>query len=207
MKSPRYSKIALAAALKYCAAAVVVCAVLVGFMNTRRAAAERRNVLAAQLIQDARARLDRANEHRALIETYRDPYDRLVREGLVERFDRAAAGDWFEAAIRARGAGTVDGYVIGKDTPYSGAESAELTAFRIVSHPLEFSAKVLDEDEFVALLTSIETQVPGTTAEEACSLTRNREPGEVAPLTARCALIWYEFAPTTIGLTANAAGT
>jgi hypothetical protein len=195
MKASRYSSAALSMTIKGCVAAIVICVLLVGFMHSRRAASEQRSETAAQHIVIARAQLSRANERQALVEKYLGPYDRLVREGSMQRFDRAAAGDWFEAAIRGPGAAAVDSYLIGKDTPFSGAESAELTAFQIISHPLEFTAKVNNEDDFVELMRMIETRVPGTTAEEACSLTRGLASDSMEPLAVRCALVWYEFMP------------
>ena len=194
MKASRYSAAALSLTIKSCLAAIVMCALLVGFMHTRRAGAEHRYELAAQHIVIARAHLGRANERRALIEQYLGPYDRLVREGSMQRFDRAAAGDWFEAAIRGTGSGAVDSYLISKDAPFAGTESAEMTAFQVIAHPLEFTAKVADEDEFVDLMMTIETRLPGTTAEEACSLTREPASDSLEPLAVRCALVWYEFA-------------
>jgi hypothetical protein len=206
-KSARYTAAALAATIKYCVAALIVCILLIGIMRARRSAAEHRDALAAQHIRGARQHLDRANERRALTEKYLAPYNRLVHEGSMQRFDRAAAGDWFEAAIRGPEDGAVDGYVIGKDVPYAGAENAELTAFRIISHPLEFTAKVDDEDEFVELMKTIETRLPGTSAAESCSLSRDRESGlRIAPVDARCSVIWYEFAPNDAALSANALG-
>jgi hypothetical protein len=207
MKSSRYSAAALAATLKCCVAALIVCILLIGFMRAARRAAEHRNELASQRIQVARAHLDRANERRALVEQYLGPYNQLVQEGSMQRFDRAAAGDWFEAAIRGPVERAVDGYVIGKDAPYVGHENAELSAFRIVSHPLEFTATVEDEDEFADMMKSIETRLPGTTAEEACSLHHDRESGRNEPLAVRCEVIWYEFAPHDAILGANARGT
>jgi hypothetical protein len=207
-KSSRYTAAALAATIKYCVAALIVCILLIGIMRARRSAAEHRDDLAAQHIRIARAHVERANERRALTEKYIAPYNRLVREGSMQRFDRAAAGDWFEAAIRGPEDGAVAGYVIGKDVPYAGAESAELTAFRIIAHPLEFTAQVADEDEFVALMKSIETRLPGTSAAEGCSLSRDRESGlSLEPLAVRCNVVWYEFAPTDAALSANALGT
>jgi hypothetical protein len=204
-QSSRNTAAALAATFKYCVAALIVCVVLIGIMRARRSVAEHRDELAAQHIRVARASLDRANERRALTEKYLAPYNRLVQEGSMQRFDRAAAGDWFEAAIRGPEEDAVDAYMIGKDVPYAGAESAELTAFRIISHPLEFTAKVDDEDEFVALMKSIETRLPGTSAAEACSLSRDRESGlSVEPLAVRCSVVWYEFAPADAALSANA---
>jgi hypothetical protein len=206
-QSSRYTAAALAATLKYCVAALVVSILLIGVMRTRRSAAEHRDDLAAQHIRIARASLDRANERRALTEKYLVPYSRLVREGSMRRFDRAAAGDWFEAAVRGGKDGVVEGYTIGKDIPYVGAENAELTAFRIISHPLEFTGKVDDEDEFVDLMKSIETRLPGTSAAEACSLSRDRESGlSMEPLAVRCNVVWYEFAPSEAALSANAQG-
>jgi hypothetical protein len=203
--SSRNTAAALAATIKYCVAAFIVCILLIGIMRARRSAAEHRNDLAAQHIRTARAHLDRANERRALTEKYLVPYNQMVREGSMQRFDRAAAGDWFEAAVRGPEDGAVDGYVIGKDISYSGAENAELTAFRIISHPLEFTAKVDDEDEFVDLMKSIETRLPGTSAAEACSLSRDRESGlRIEPLAVRCNVVWYEFAPADAALSANA---
>src|ERR1700736_5911639 len=125
MKTSRYSLAALSMTIKSCVAAIVLCALLVGFMHTRRATAEQRNELAAQHILIARAQLSRANERQALVEKYLGPYDRLVHDGSMQRFDRAAAGDWFEGAIRRPGASDVDSYLIGKDTPFNGTESAE----------------------------------------------------------------------------------
>ena len=123
----------------------------------------------------------------------------------MQPFDRAAAGDWFEAAIGGPATLAIDGYVIGKDVPYAGAENAELSAFRIISHPLEFTATVDDEDEFVELMKSIETRLPGTSAAEGCSLSRDRESGlRMEPLAVRCNVVWYEFAPTGAALSANA---
>jgi hypothetical protein len=204
MKSPRYSKAALQITLQLCVASIVVCALMVGSMSTRRAAAERRSLLADQEIQNARSRLERATDHRALIDKFADRYRQLVREGLNVRFDRAVAGDWFEAAIPTTAVGVVDGYVIGKNSPFSGPETADLTAFRVVSHRLDFSATVAHEDEFADLMTSIERHVPGTTAEEACSLTRNREWVVGArPLTVRCALVWYEFTTSSADPASN----
>jgi hypothetical protein len=207
INTSRYTAAALAATIRYCALALVVCTLFIGFMRARLHAAQYRNDLAAQHIRMARAHVDRANERRALTEKYLGAYKRLVREGSMQRFDRAAAGDWFEAAIRGAADGAVDGYVIGKDVPYAGAENAELTAFRIISHPLEFTAKVDDEDEFVELMKSIETRLPGTSAAEACSLSRDRESGlRLEPLAARCSVVWYEFAPADAALSANAPG-
>jgi hypothetical protein len=204
-QSSRNTAAALAAAIKYCVAALIVCVLLIGIMRARRSAAEHRDDLAAQHIRIARAGLDRANERRALTEKFLAPYNRLVREGSMQRFDRAAAGDWFEAAIRGPEDGAVDGYSIGKDIPYVGAENAELTAFRIISHPLEFTAKVDDEDAFADLMKSIETRLPGTSAAESCSLTRDRESGlRMEPLAVRCVVVWYEFAGADAALSANA---
>jgi hypothetical protein len=206
MKSSRYSKAALKTTLQLCAASIVVCVLAVAFENTRQAAAQHRSELAVQRVRSARARLDQANEHRLLIDTYGGRYEQLVREGLTVRFDRAVAGDWFEAAIRAKHAALIDDYVIGKDEPFAGPETAELTAFRVVSHRLDFSATAGDEDEFADLMNSIEKHVPGTTAQEACSVVRNRQSRDDAQgLGVHCALIWYEFAPTT-ELTANQSG-
>ncbi len=203
----RNSAAALAATLKYCAAAFIVCILLIGIMRTRRSAAEHEDTIAAQHIRTARAKLDEANTRRALIEKYLGPYKRMVEEGSTQRFDRAAAGDWFEAAVRGGQEGLVEGYTIGKDVPYAGAENAELNAFRIVSHPLEFTAKVDDEDQLVALMRSIETRLPGTSAAEGCSLNRDRESGlKVEPLAVRCNLVWYEFAPPASPLSANSGG-
>ena len=205
MKSSRYTAAALAATIKYCVAALIVCSLLIGVMRARRSAAEHRDDLAAQHIRIARAHVERANERRALTEKYLAAYNRLVREGSMQRFDRAAAGDWFEAAIRGPQDGAVGGYVIGKDTPYAGAENAGLSAFRIISHPLEFTAQVDDEDAFVELMKSIETRLPGTSAAEGCTLSRDRESGlRLEPLAVRCNVVWYEFAPTDAALSANA---
>src|ERR1700693_1373709 len=99
MKSRRYSKASLHATLRMCAGALIVCALLVGFMSTRRAAAERRNEISAQRIREARGRLERANENWTLVATYANRYQELIREGLTARFDRAVAGDWFESAL------------------------------------------------------------------------------------------------------------
>ena len=204
MKAPRYSKAALHRTLQYCAAAIVVCVLAAGFASSRRTAAQHRNDLAAQGVRAARARLDRANEHRELIDKYADRYRQLVREGLLVRFDRAVASDWFEAAINAGNGARIDSYVIGKDALYVGSAAAELTAFRVLSHRLEFNAAAADEDEFADLMRSIEKRVPGTTAQEACSVTRDRDSDELA---LHCALVWYEFAPSNTELTADQSGT
>jgi hypothetical protein len=204
MKSPRYSKAALNTTLQLCVACMIACALMVGFMSTRRVAAERRAQLADQEIQSARGRLEQATARRALIDKYQDRYQQLVREGLKVRFDRAVAGDWFEAAIPPKAVGMVDSYVIGKHSAFTGPETADLTAFHVVSHRLDFSANVAHEDEFADLMTTIERRVPGITAEEACSLTRNRESAVGAqPLTVRCALVWYEFTPNSAESAAN----
>jgi hypothetical protein len=206
-QSTPYSAAGLAATIKYCVVAVIICILLIGIMRARRSAAEHRDELTAQHIRIARAHVDRASERRALTEKYLGPYSRLVREGTMQRFDRAAAGDWFETAIRGPEEGAVDGYVIGKDVPYAGAENAELIAFRIISHPLEFTAAVDDEDEFIDLMKSIETRLPGTSAAEACSLSRDRESAlSMQPLAVRCSVVWYEFAPADAALIANAQG-
>jgi hypothetical protein len=207
MKAPRYSKAALHRTLQCCAAAIVVCILTLGFASTRRTAAQQRNDLAAQRVRAARARLDLANEHRVLIDKYRDRYQQLVREGLLVRFDRAVASDWFEAAINARNRVRIDRYVVGKDALYAGPDTAGLSAFRVVSHRLEFNATAADEDEFADLMNSIEKRVPGTTAQEACSVTRDPSSGDAEELALQCALIWYEFAPSNTELTANQSGT
>ena len=206
MKAPRYSKAALHRTLQCCAAAIFVCVLAAGFASARRTAAQHRNDLAAQSVRAARARLDRANEHRELIDKYADRYRQLVREGLLVRFDRAVAGDWFEAAIDAGNGARIDSYVIGKDALYMGSAAAELTAFRVVSHRLDFNAAAADEDEFADLMRSIEKRVPGTTAQEACSVARARDSDELA-LALHCALVWYEFAPSNTELTADQSGT
>jgi hypothetical protein len=200
MKAARYSKAALHRTLQCCAAAIVVCVLAAGFASARRTAAQHRNDLAAQAVRAARARLDRANEHRELIDKYADRYRQLVREGLLVRFDRAVASDWFEAAINAGNGARIDSYVIGKDALYMGSAAAELTAFRVVLHRLEFNAAAADEDEFADLMRSIERRVPGTTAQEACSATRDRDSDQLA---LHCALVWYEFAPSSTELTAS----
>jgi hypothetical protein len=208
MKAPRYSKAALHRMLQYCAVAIVVCVLAAGFASTRRTAAQHRNELAAQRVRAARTRLDLANDHRVLIDKYRDRYQQLVREGLLVRFDRAVASDWFEAAIDAGNGARIDGYVVGKDALYAGPDTAELSAFRVVSHRLDFNATAADEDEFADLMNSIEKRVPGTTAQEACSVTRDRQSsGDAGQLALHCALVWYEFAPSNTELTANQAGT
>ena len=207
MKSPRYSKVALLRTLLLCAAVLVACLLAVGFVSTRRTASLQRNESAEQRVRVARARLDKANEHQLLIDTYRNRYEQLVREGLTVRFDRAVAGDWFEAATRAKRGTLIDSYVIGKDALFAGPETAELTSFRLVSHRLDFSASAADEDEFADLMSAIEKRLPGTTAQEACSVTRNRRSTEdVAMLALHCALVWYEFAPSNTELTPNQAG-
>jgi hypothetical protein len=208
MKAPRYSKAALHRTLQYCACAIVVCVLAAGFASTRQTAAQHRNELAAQRVRAARTRLDLANEHRMLIDRYRDRYQQLVREGLLVRFDRAVASDWFEAAINARTRARIDSYVVGKDALYTGSDTAGLSAFRVVSHRLEFKATSADEDEFADLMNSIEKRVPGTTAQEACSVARDRESsGDAEALALHCALVWYEFAPSNTELTANQSGT
>jgi len=218
---PRYSKAALTRTLQSCVALAVVCVLMVGFMNSRRTAAENRGVMAEQHVQSARARLDTANAHRELLAKYRDRYNLLIREGLTVRFDRAVAGDWFEAAIPRMAFGEIDGYVIGKNVPYAGPETAELSAFHVTSHRLDFSATVADEDEFADLMSSIGSRLPGTAAQEGCSLVRHSEstgssptpsggglkPGGDAVLAVRCALIWYEFSAGNADLAANSAGT
>jgi hypothetical protein len=207
MKAPRYSKAALHRTLQCCAAAIVVCALAAGFASTRRTAAQHRNELAAQRVRAARSRLDLANEHRVLIDKYRDRYQQLVREGLLVRFDRAVASDWFEAAINARNGARIDSYVVGKDALYAGPDTAELSAFRVISHRLEFNATAADEDEFADLMNTIEKRVPGTTAQEACSVARDRQSSVAEELALHCALVWYEFAPSNTELTANQSGT
>lgn len=204
MRAPRYSKAALHRTLQCCAAAIVVCVLAAGFVSTRRTAAQQRGERAAQRAQTAKSRLDTANQHRILIDKYRDRYQELVREGLLVRFDRAVASDWFEAAIGANNGARIDGYVIGKDALYAGPGTAELSAFRVVSHRLEFNAAAADEDEFADLMNSIQKRVPGTTAQEACSVTRDRQSsGDAEALALHCALIWYEFAPSNTELTAS----
>jgi hypothetical protein len=208
MKSARYSKAALHRTLQVCAAALVVCVLAAGFASTRRTASEHRKELAAQGVRAARARLDRADEHRMLINKYADRYRQLVREGLLVRFDRAVASDWFEAAINAGNGARIDSYVIGKDAMYAGSDAAQLSAFRVVSHRLEFNATAADEDEFAGLMNSIEKRVPGATAQEACSVARERQPtGDADELALHCALIWYEFAPSNTEVTASQPGT
>jgi t-SNARE complex subunit (syntaxin) len=204
MRTPRYSKAALHRALQCCAAAIVVCVLAVGFVSARRTAAQQRNERATQRAQTAKSRLDAANQHRILIDKYRDRYQQLVSEGLLVRFDRAVASDWFEAAISAKNGARIDGYVIGKDALYAGPGTAELSAFRVVSHRLEFNATAADEDEFADLMNSIQKRVPGTTAQEACSVTRDRlSSGDAEALALHCALVWYEFAPSSTELTAS----
>jgi len=208
MKAQRYSKAALHRTLQYCAAAIVVCILAAGAASTRRTAAQHRNELGAQRVRAARTRLDLANEHRVLIDEYRDRYQQLVHEGLLVRFDRAVASDWFEAAINAGSGARIDTYVVGKDALYAGPETAGLSAFRVVSHRLELNATAADEDEFADLMNSIEKRVPGTTAQEACSVARDRQSsGDADELALHCALVWYEFAPSNTELTANQAGT
>jgi hypothetical protein len=57
-------------------------------------------------------------------------------------------------------------------------------------------------------MNAIEKRVPGTTAQEACSVTRNRRSsGDIEDLAVHCALVWYEFAPRNTELTANQSGT
>lgn len=194
MRSRRYSKAALRGTLQLCAAAALICALAVGFMSTRRTAAELRNALGAQHIQSARGRLARANEQFELIEKYQARYRQLVNEGVMVRFDRSIAGDWFDMAIKKSRAASVDEYMIGKDVPYSGSETSDMTAFHVVAHRLEFSAGAADEDDFAQLMRSLQERVPGTTAQEACSLTRNHAAADGAPqLQVKCALVWYEF--------------
>lgn len=207
LRSRRYSETALRTMLQLCAAAIFVCALAVGFMSTRRTAAEQRNQLGAQHIQSARARLARANDQLDLIEKYQGKYRRLTSEGVMVRFDRSIAGDWFDMAIANSHAGSVEQYMIGNDTPYSGPETAELTAFHVVAHRLEFEAGAADEDDFVGLMSAIQKRVPGTTAQEACSLTRNRAASDDAPqLKVKCALVWYEFSTAEGPLAATLAG-
>jgi hypothetical protein len=207
LKSSRYSKTALKMTLQGCAVSIVVCAIAVGFASTRRTAAQHRNELAAQQVHMARSRLDTANEHRVLIDDYGDRYAQLVREGLLIHFDRAVASDWFETALRARRGAVIEDYVIGKDALFGGSETAELTAFRIVSHRLDFSATAADEDEFADLMSSIQKRLPGTTAQESCSVARNRgSRDEAEGLSLHCALVWYEFAPSNTELTASQSG-
>jgi hypothetical protein len=207
MRSRRYSQAALRTTLQLCAAAILLCALAVGFMGTRRTAAEQRNELGAQHIQSARARLARASGRLELIEKYQGRYRQLVSQGVMVRFDRSIAGDWFDMAIGKSHAGSVDEYMIGKDAPYAGPETADLTAFHVVAHRLEFDAGAADEDDFVELMSSIQQRVPGTTAQEACSLTRNRAAGDGAPqLKVKCALVWYEFSSAEGALSANLAG-
>jgi hypothetical protein len=207
MKTSRYSKAALKTTLQLCLGAVVACVLVVAFMNQRREAAEHRYERAEHGIQGARSRLERANEHRALIEKYQRRYQQLIGEGLIVPFDRAVAGDWFEAAIPAMKFGTIDDYVIGKSTPYAGPETAELSAFRVVAHRLDFTATVAHEDEFADLMSTLEKQVPGTTAQEGCSLSRHREAsGDTERLAVGCALIWYEFTRERADLAANSGG-
>ena len=183
---------------------MVVCVLAVGFVSARRTAAQQRGERAAQRAQTAKSRLDAANQHRILIDKYRDRYQDLVREGLLVRFDRAVASDWFEAALSANNGARIDGYVIGKDALYAGPGTAELSAFRVVSHRLEFNATAADEDEFADLMNSIQKRVPGTTAQEACSVTRDRQSsGDAEALALHCALVWYEFAPSNTELTAS----
>jgi hypothetical protein len=208
LKYPRYSKTALTRTLQWCAASVVLCAVAVGFASSRQTAALHRHDLAAANVQVARSRLGMANEHRALIDEYGDRYAQLVREGLLIRFDRAVASDWFETDLPARHGAVIDGYVIGKDALFSGSEAAGLTAFRIVSHRLDFSASLADEDEFADLMSTIQKRLPGTTAQEACSVTRNVQARDYSDaLNLHCALVWYEFAPSNTELAANQPGT
>jgi hypothetical protein len=207
MNSSRYSKAALKTTLQLCLGAVVACALVVAFMSQRLTAAQHRYELAEQLVRTARARLAQANEHRALIEQYEHRYEQLVREGLTVHFDRAVAGDWFEAAIPPTEFGAIDNYVIGKSAPYAGPETAGLSAFRVVAHRLDFTATVAHEDEFVDLMDTLEKRVPGTTAQEGCSLTRHRESSEGAEtLAVGCALIWYEFTNDRAELAANSGG-
>jgi hypothetical protein len=204
MSSSRYSKEALRKTLKLCAASVVGCVLVVAFINNRHSAAALRYERAEQGIQMARSRLERAKEHLALIEKYQARYQQLVGEGLLVRFDRAVAGDWFEAAIPATESGAIDSYVIGKSIPYAGPEAAELSAFRIVAHRLDFTATVAHEDEFAGLMNTLAKRLPGTTAQEACSLTRNRQTsGGAERLAVGCALIWYEFSSDKTDLAAN----
>jgi hypothetical protein len=207
LRSRRYSVAALRTTLQLCAGAILICALAVGFMSTRRTAAERRNELGAQHIQSARARLARVNDQLDLIEKYQGKYRQLVSEGVMVRFDRSIAGDWFDMAIGSTRAGSVDQYMIGKDVPYAGPETSELTAFHVVAHRLEFDAGAADEDDFVDLMGSIQKHVPGTTAQEACSLTRNRAAGDGAPqLKVKCALVWYEFSTAEGALAATLTG-
>jgi hypothetical protein len=207
MRSRRNSQVALRAMLQLCTAAVLLCVLAVGFMSVRRTAAEQRNEQGAQHIQSARARLARASERLDLIEKYQGKYRRLVSEGVMVRFDRSIAGDWFDMAISKSHAGSVDEYMIGKDAPYTGPETSELTAFHVVAHRLEFDAGAADEDDFVELMSSIQQRIPGTTAQEGCSLTRNRAATDGAPqLKVKCALVWYEFSTAEAALSANLAG-
>src|SRR5277367_2723996 len=160
LRSRRYSEAALRTTLQLCAAAILACALTVGFASTRRTAAEQRNELGAQHIQSARARLARANDQLDLIEKYQGRYRQLVSEGVMVRFDRSIAGDWFDMAIGSSHAGSVDQYMIAKDVPYAGPETSGLTAFHVVAHRLEFDAGVADEDAFVELMSSIQKHVP-----------------------------------------------
>lgn len=204
MQSSPYSKAALGRTLQCCVAAVVICVLAIGFASTRQATAQHRSDVAEQGVRNARMRLARANEHRGLIDTYSGRFEQLVREGLLIRFDRAVAGDWFEAAIRGRHRALIDDYTIGKDALLTGPVTADLNAFRVVSHRLDFRATASDEDEFADLMNSIEKRLPGTTAQEGCSVSRVREAGSDGDaLSLHCALVWYEFAPSNTDLAAN----
>ena len=206
-QSRRYSQAALRTTLQLCAAAILVCVAAVGFTGSRRMAAEQRNQLGAEHIQSARERLARAAERLELIEKYQGRYRQLISEGVMVRFDRSVAGDWFDLALRGGHAGSVAEYTIGKDAPYAGPETTDLTAFRVVAHRLEFNAGTADEDEFVDLMSAIQKHIPGTTAQEGCSLTRNRAASDgAAQLTVKCALVWYEFSTSDSMLSAALAG-
>jgi hypothetical protein len=194
MKRHRYSKASLRSTLLWCSAAVLACGLTAGFMNLWDARAAHQRELAAQGIHHARARIEQANAHRALIDQYKDRYASLLHEGLTVRFDRSVAGDWFDQAVRGVRSGVIGDYVIGKDIPYAGPETAQLAAFQVISHRLDFNATVADEDEFADLMGTIEKRVPGTTAQEACSLTRTLHSSDAeAELALHCSLVWYEF--------------
>lgn len=154
-------------------------------------AARQRTEQHERQVREARLRLQKSGEEKAIILRYLPEYQALQKQGFIGAEQRI---DWLDGLRAANARASLFGieYQIGAQQPYANVHALGANTLPFQQSLMKISFKLLHEEDLLRFFKILEDQDAGTYALNECAIERIAgSPGGVQPnLRAECELAW-----------------
>jgi septal ring factor EnvC (AmiA/AmiB activator) len=162
-----------------------------------RQAAQQQLTQLQMALNEAQRKLALSGTEKDLVQRYLDAYHRLQQRGFIADDQRLAWRDTLDQARRSLNIAEMK-FSIGPQQPYAGARKLDTGDQLLREARVNFSAQLLQENQFAQLIARLAAQPHGIFGVRDCTLQRTslQMPADAAPqLQTQCTFAWYTLAP------------